>query len=441
MMLNQRLKQALIYFSILVSVLVYWLFAYQLDRSNFKLLMTLFTLSFLAYVLIYKFKSTINLPWLIAISIVFRLLFLFSIPALSDDFYRFIWDGQLLVNGINPYSILPIDVQEYFPNKDLLLAQMNSPSYYSVYPPLNQLFFAIPALLSPQSILGSVVVLRLFILLAEVGTLLILPKFLKALNISPHKSLLYALNPLVIVELSGNLHFEALWVFGLLLSVYFLHRKRLLLSSLLWAAVASIKLIPLLLLPALIRRLKVKNWLNFMVGTILIFGLGFLFFYDQHLLTHYTTSLKLYASTFEFNSGIYYVIRSIGYYFVDYNPIKTIGPVFSAIGLLGLLFLLVRKPLKSTQALFVPMLFGLSWYYFFALVVHPWYVVPLVFMSVFTNYRFAILWSFLITTSYYAYSQPEFLESHWLIALEYGVVMGYFMVECFNYSKIEPLTH
>lgn len=441
MKLSQRLKQALLYCSILVSVVVYCLFAYQLDRENFTFLSSLFGLSFLAYVFIYKCKSASNLSWLIAIAILFRFLFMFSIPSLSDDFYRFIWDGQLFVNGVNPYSILPLEVQASFPNKDSLLAQMNSPNYYSVYPPLNQLFFALPALFGVQSILGAVVVLRVFILLAEVGTLLLLPKFLRKLNVSPDKSLLYAFNPLVIVELSGNLHFEALWIFGFLLSVYFLHQKRWLLSSLFWAAAASIKLIPLLLLPALIRRLKVKKWITFIPITALLFGVGFLFFYNPHLLTNYLSSLKLYASTFEFNAGVYYLIRSIGYYFVDYNPIKTIGPIFSMIGLLGLFFFLLRKPLKHTQSLFVSMLFGLSWYYFFALVVHPWYVVPLVFMSVFTNYQFAILWSFLITTSYYAYSQPEFLENHWLIGLEYGVVMGYFMVEWVNFSKKAPLKH
>jgi hypothetical protein len=37
------------------------------------------------------------------------LLLLFAVPALSDDFYRFVWDGRLLFNGINPYTILPAD--------------------------------------------------------------------------------------------------------------------------------------------------------------------------------------------------------------------------------------------------------------------------------------------------------------------------------------------
>lgn len=432
MKLNKQLQQVLLLTSILISVVVYLLFAYQLDRSNFNFLIVLFALSFIAYMFIYKFKSALNLSWLLAIALLFRLLFLFSMPALSDDFYRFIWDGQLVVNSINPYSFLPTEVQLSFPNKDLLLSRINSPNYYSVYPPLNQLFFAIPALLSPQSIFGAVVVLRLIILGAEIGTLLILPRFLKKLNISPHKSLLYAFNPLVIVELSGNLHFEALWIFALLVSVYWLHKKKLFLSSVFWAAAASIKLIPLLFLPALMRMLSSKQWLRFFILTGFLFGLGFLLFYEKYFLAHFITSLKLYSSTFEFNAGIYYVLRTVGYYFVDYNPIKTLGPIMSFIGLAGLLFFLLRKKMKSPQVLFSALLFGLSWYYFFGMVVHPWYITPLVLFSVFTQLRFALLWSFLITLSYYAYSQAGFSESNWLLLVEYGLVIGVLVFELFG---------
>lgn len=437
MKLNKQLQQVLLLTSILISVVVYLLFAYQLDRSNFNFLIVLFALSFIAYMFIYKFKSALNLSWLIATAILFRSLFLFSIPALSDDFYRFLWDGQLVVNGINPYSFLPTEVQLSFPNKDLLLSRMNSPNYYSVYPPLNQLFFVIPAMLSPQSILGAVVVLRSIILLAEVGTLLILPRFLKKLNISPDKSLLYALNPLVIVEMSGNLHFEALWVFALLGSVRWLYKKKLILSSVFWAAAASIKLIPLLLLPALIRMLNAKQWLKFFILTGLLFGLGFLLFYDTYSLDHFTTSLKLYSSTFEFNAGIYYLLRTIGYYFVDYNPIKTLGPVLSFIGFSGLIYLLLRKPLKSMQALFTALLLGMSWYYFFAMIVHPWYITPLVLFSVFTTYRFAVFWTFLVTLSYFAYSQSDFNENYLLLLMEYLFLFGVIFYE----MLISPKSH
>lgn len=432
MKLNKQLQQVLLLTSILISVVVYLLFAYQLDRSNFNFLIVLFALGFIAYAFIYKFKSALNLSWLIAIAILFRLLFLFSIPALSDDFYRFLWDGQLVINGINPYSFLPAEVQLSFPNKDLLLSRMNSPNYYSVYPPANQLFFAIAALLSPNSIFGAIIVLRLLILLAEIGTLLILPKFLSELNIPNKNSLLYALNPLVIVELSGNLHFEAVWIFTFLITIRWLYHKKYTLSSIFWSIAASVKLIPLLFLPVLCRKLSLKKLLPYYLIAFSVLALSFAPFFERSVFDKFFSSIKLYSSTFEFNASFYSLFKTIIYQFLGYNPIKILGPIMSFIGLAGLLFFLLRKKMKSPQVLFSALLFGLSWYYFFGMVVHPWYITPLVLFSVFTQLRFALLWSFLITLSYYAYSQAGFSESNWLLLVEYGLVIGVLVFELFG---------
>jgi hypothetical protein len=44
---------------------------------------------------------------LIGAALLFRLLLLFAVPALSDDFYRFLWDGRLSLEGINPFLYTP----------------------------------------------------------------------------------------------------------------------------------------------------------------------------------------------------------------------------------------------------------------------------------------------------------------------------------------------
>jgi len=80
----------------------YYTFAYHLDRADFIKLISLFgALFFLCFKLI-QFEKW-NFKFLLFVGIVFRLVFLLTEPNLSQDYYRFIWDGELVRNFINPY--------------------------------------------------------------------------------------------------------------------------------------------------------------------------------------------------------------------------------------------------------------------------------------------------------------------------------------------------
>ncbi|MBL4594204.1 MAG: mannosyltransferase, partial [Flavobacteriales bacterium] len=79
---------------------VYVCFGYFLERENFQHLAILFGVGFILY-FFFVFttndkKETDILLW---ISMIFRLIFIVAIPCLSDDFYRFLWDGKLFVSG------------------------------------------------------------------------------------------------------------------------------------------------------------------------------------------------------------------------------------------------------------------------------------------------------------------------------------------------------
>ena len=164
-------------FLTILSVFSYCWLAYFLDRSHFKELISCFTILFVAYYF-YTNMSNVKLSTFLALGIFFRLLFLFSIPSLSDDYFRFLWDGHILSAGINPFDFKPSDVILEFPNKDLLFTGMNSPAYYTIYPPLAQSFGAFAVSVFPKSIFGAVVLLRLPIFLAEMGTIYLIPKLL-----------------------------------------------------------------------------------------------------------------------------------------------------------------------------------------------------------------------------------------------------------------------
>ncbi len=426
-------------------LLFYFYFAYFLERTEFsKLLFLWFSLFTLAYFLWKNNASDFKL--LVSASVLFRLVFLFSIPNLSQDFYRFIWDGRMIFEGFNPYLSLPetfIEQLKYPVNQavDLYngMGKMNG-SHYTNYPPINQLCFLIAALFSNKSILGSVIVMRILIISADIGIIYFGKKLLENLNLSVHNIFLYALNPFIIIEMTGNLHFEPVMLFFLVWSLYKLQQKKWLWAAILLACSVSVKLIPLLFLPLFFqwfinKEASLFNGFKKLIGFyIIIFStILFLFlpFYSSELIANYSNSVGLWFRNFEFNASFYYIAREIGYLFRGYNEIAIIGkiaPILTILFLLGIAFF--RKN-KSMKKLITAMLFGLSFYYFTTTTMHPWYITTLLILSIFTKYRFPLIWSMVIILSYQAYANTPWKENLWFVGIEYTIVYGFLIWELF----------
>jgi len=82
-------------------------------------------------------------------------LILFDVPpeTLSDDVYRYVWDGKVQLRGINPYRFSP-DAGELIPLREPFHAKINHPAHLTIYPPVAQLLFALGYLLAGSSFLG-----------------------------------------------------------------------------------------------------------------------------------------------------------------------------------------------------------------------------------------------------------------------------------------------
>ena len=442
----------------LSSVFLYFFTAYFLDRTDFYTLLGLWTgLFFCFYVLIQKQQH--NFAYLAGISILFKLIFLFSIPNLSQDFYRFIWDGRMILEGFNPYVSLPQTFIEQlnFPVAQAIdlytgMGEFNG-SHYTNYPPINQFCFLIAALLANKSILGAVVVMRIIILLAEIGILYFGKKLLEQLHIPIHHIFWYALNPLVIIELTGNLHFEPVMLFFLVWSLYKIKQQKWVLGALLLACAISIKLIPLLFLPLFYQwfvtpidkntipgqtHSKASGFLKlfaFYGIVVLTTALLFLPFYSATFVSNYSSSIGLWFKNFEFNASFYYLFRAIGYQFRGWNEIAIIGKIMPILTILFLGILTFYRKNNSLKQLITALLFGLSFYYFTTTTVHPWYLATLILLAVFTKYRFPIVWSLVIVLSYATYTTESYTENLWLVGIEYVVVYGLMIFELY----IKPL--
>ncbi len=409
---------------------------YLLQRHETVELLSVYTLAFLAYVgCVLLARSKQSIYFLVGVAVLGRLILLPAQPNLSDDIYRFVWDGRLLQQDVNPFAYLPselingkadslgIDVDPK------LYTALNSPDYYTIYPPISQAVFTLAVKLFPNSLIGSTWVIRATLLLAELGTLWLLFQFANRYHIPQQRVLWYALNPLAILEMTGNLHFEALMIFFLLGSIYLLEKQKWIISAILFALAVCAKLLPLIFLPLYFRRLGWKKALLFYAVTGGATLLLFLPLLSSELIAGLQGSIGLYFQKFEFNASLYYIVREIGYYQKGYNIIQTAGSQLAATAfLLIMLYTLLERKKYIIGAL------GWVWliYLLFALTVHPWYVLPLLAFTVLTPYRYAVVWTYFIFFTYAGYTIDNFQENLWLVILEYSVVLVWLGYELYQ---------
>lgn len=437
-----------------LSLGLYALLGYGVARPQFPLLITLFGLVFWGYTRIigplwnYSGRLTdrlVTLPepdrFLFGAAVLFRLSLFAATPSLSDDYVRFIWDGRLLAHGYNPFLYLPDKLSHTSMAAsagltDTLYQSLNSPHYFTVYPPINQVLFGLVAWLSPDSIMGTVIGLRIPILLAECGALWLMVKLLRRFEQTPNLALLYGLNPLVILELTGNLHFEAVMIFFVLLAVWLLVHGRWVGSALVLGMGIGTKLLPLILLPLLIRYLGWKRGMSYAAIALGLTAVLFLPFVSPDLIRNLLSSLDLYFQKFEFNASIYYLLRAAGYWLLGFNAIAGLGVALFFLIAVSVLYIAFRTfsalpgTVFSTKVLII---FTLYW--LLATTVHSWYITSLVAITVFTPFRYALLWSGVVMLSYATYRALPYHENLGLTAVEYTVVIGVGVFEWYRLKK------
>jgi len=411
------------YLLLIISLTGYILIGYYIERSNFPQLISVYTSLFIIAYILYKKGNPDNFRVLLISGILFRFCLIFSIPALSDDFYRFVWDGRIQQLGFNPFDFTPAQIikQHADPLLNKIFPYLNSPDYYSVYPQVCQSIFKIAATIGGDSLNNTVSALKSAIFISELGTIFILNKLLSAKGNSKSLQLIYILNPLVIIELSGNIHFEAFMIFFMLLAVLLLDKQKYISAAGALSLAIQAKLIPLIFVPLLFKKIGQRKTIYFalfcVVFTIIM---SLILLNSPERILHFWESLRLYYGKFEFNGSIYSLFRKISQWFIAYNPIALLSKIMMMLAISGIFWIYLKK---------LELLNGMFWlltiYLVFAAVVHPWYLTPLIALSAFVKYRFALIWSVMVPLSYYTYSQNPYSENYWLTGFEYIIVFGF----------------
>ncbi len=369
---------------------------------------------------------------ILAGTVVFRLYLLpLDPPPLSDDVYRYQWEGRVKRAHINPYTVTP-----GMP----LLGNFEDPAHRiqtardipTIYPPLSESAFSWVSTVAGYK--------RLFTGL-DLATVAVVLLMLAALGKPLHRVLTYAWNPTVIVAFALCGHHDSLAILTLVATCVFIITQHRALSSVSLALSFLSKLFPAVLLPvflaAVYRERRVEpgahtgaavhgrgktaallerrdKALSAMWAYAAIFAAVVLVAYLPYLRAGRSlfTGLSRYAAIWEANDSLFRLLLLAG------NS-RDQAKLIAGVALLGLVVYALRKrmePLRACLFLIAGLLLlssnAFPWYFTWSIPFLCFYpAAPWLLMSVTAALGYAPVVA-------YAANQP-YIHSPFILALEY----------------------
>jgi hypothetical protein len=200
-------------------------------------------------------------------TVALRLAAVTAVVPLSDDLYRYAWDGQVQASGTSPYRYAPtapelaeLRTDWLFPDaqeceqeigRDAGCTRINREDVRTIYPPAAQAWFLLGHSLGASELrdLGW----ELMALVADLATAVLLWRLLVARGRDPRWVAVYAWSPVAVLEAVQNGHVDGLATFFVVLAVALAGRRPGWSGAALGVA-TMIKLYPALLLPVLLSR-------------------------------------------------------------------------------------------------------------------------------------------------------------------------------------------
>ena len=343
--------------------------------------------------------APIALIWTIAV--LARLVLLPLTPELSDDIYRYLWDGHVLTHGINPYA--------YPPAHEALAAirtpwhgEINHGDIPTIYPPLAQLLFGAVAVTG-----GTILAAKALWLGFDLGCGVLLQRIANRTGRNPAPVLVWYLwSPLLIVETTWSAHFDAVGLFFLaaLMLAASGHRapiasrpgrwRRSATLGTLLAAATMVKFAPAAAIPAVIRR---HGW-----GTLVAFAALCAALYVPFAgagPTALTDGLRTYARHWSANEGAFGLIGAVAG-----DPVR--ARVVAAAMVLAVVAYVTWRAFSVERALLWIIGAGLL----LSPTVHPWYVLWILPMAALRGNRPFLLLGGLAFLGYWGLASYEATE-------------------------------
>jgi alpha-1,6-mannosyltransferase len=181
---------------------------------------------------------------------VFRLSIVFAPPYLSDDIYRYVWDGRVQAAGINPYRYIPADEHLQSLRDEKIYPKINRRDYaHTMYPPAAEATYFLTTRISE-----SVTWIKLTIVGFELITVWLVMELLASFGMPRQRILIYAWHPLAVWEFAGSGHIDPLAFAFIALALLARRRNWETATGIALGLATLTKLFPIVLFPALYKR-------------------------------------------------------------------------------------------------------------------------------------------------------------------------------------------
>ena len=368
------------------------------------LLLVVYAALFVAYVAaLWAYRKTGRglLVYVFIVAAVCRAVLIPAEPVMSTDVYRYLWEGRMIANGHNPFSLAP-DSPELEPLRDRYYDRINHKHLKTIYPPVSQAIFSLAAWIKPVPQMQ-----KLLFALFDLGVVLVLLALLRLRAQDPSAVIVYAWNPLVIFETAHSGHLEPVGIFFLVLGLFLLATGKKL-----WGFVALglsflAKYVAGVFVPYFLAKKKYAGWVAVMSAVVIA---GYLPFAGAR--GGLLSSLKVYGAEWQFNGFIYKLLNTaVG------DPMWTRRMLGLVLGLVVVYHSLKQRDLMrfafvviATALLVAPTLY-------------PWYIIWVIPFLCFYRNRAWILFTGIVFLSYWVWEISAVgvkWELPWsLLAVEY----------------------
>jgi hypothetical protein len=340
-----------------------------------------------------KSSRLVDYKVLLSVAIVARLLLFAVQPYTSNDVDRYLFDGRIVVEGLDPYR-----VSHDTPVLQALREQWQPPAehakYVTIYPPVALAFFSLAA---SAGINGAVIVWKLILFCASLLTLWLTVRVLQKLGKLKNLALV-ALSPLLILETGVGLHLDALSTLAIIAAIYYWQRNKIIVSGFVIGLGMLTKVLPImLLLPLIFTQKNLLNAFKLLITTaltvigvyILMLILGF----------HPVGSISVFFEKWRFAAPIFVLLDQ----FLSGEQI--VVTLFITATMLCSFTVYICWRNRETLAQNTLLIVGIMQVMvalplILSPVVFPWYLMPLVPLLTLYPNRYLIFWTLLTPLTY-----------------------------------------